>query len=343
MRCLTLADALKEQGNSVSFICREHKGNLIQYIEEKGYLVNKLDMDLPSILTKQESPILEHAKWLGSSQNSDSNECRLILKQIKPDWLIVDHYALDYRWQQALKPVYKKLMVIDDLADRNQQCDLLLDQTYNREQSDYLSLVPKKCTLLLGSQNALLRPEFAQWRDYSLRHRNPPILKQLLITMGGVDANNITGKLLEALKSCELPKNLLIIVVMGETAPHKDAVKLTASTMPVETQVKINVKNMAEIMSNSDMAIGASGATAWERCCLGLPTISIVLAKNQQVIAEKLASKHSIWLIQPHSLVTDLKNIFSKLSVDQMREISTNAKTITDGLGVTKVLTKLLV
>jgi len=129
MRCLTLADALKEQDNNVSFICREHKGNLIQSIEKKGYLVNKLDMDLPSILTKQENSILEHAKWLGSSQKSDSNACCSILKRIKPDWLIVDHYALDYRWQKALKPLFKKPMVIGDLDNRNHQCDLLLDQT----------------------------------------------------------------------------------------------------------------------------------------------------------------------------------------------------------------------
>src|SRR5690606_9706020 len=114
--------------------------------------------------------------------------------ELHPDWLIVDHYALDARWETALRPHYRKLMAVDDLADRRHQCDLLLDQTFGRTVEDYRPWVPATCTVLCGSNFALLRPEFADLRAYSLRRRAKPQLKHLLISMGGVDKDNSTAQ-----------------------------------------------------------------------------------------------------------------------------------------------------
>ena len=119
-------------------------------------------------------------------------------------------------------------MVIDDLADRVHICDLILDQTYGRNEEDYSDYVPKNCQILLGPQYALLRPEFKQWRDYSLKRRVQPVFKQLLITMGGVDPDNITGRVLEILQQCDLPEDLSITIVMGGTAPHLKTIKQQA-------------------------------------------------------------------------------------------------------------------
>lgn len=347
MRCITLADVLKERGNEVSFICRLHKGNLIQYIKDKGYGVYSLAIELPEHeetiqqSAGQDIDTLPHASWLGATQKKDAEDCQSVLDEIRPDWIIVDHYALDYRWQNELKGYYKKLMAIDDLADRRHECDLLLDQTFGRKEKDYRSRVPKDCHLLVGSQYALLRPEFSQWREYSLRRRAAdPGLKKILITMGGVDLDNVTGQVLEKLKYCDLPKNLTITVVMGATALNLQKVKKTAEAMPNKTEVKENVTNMAELMANADLAIGAAGATTWERCCLGLPTLMVILAKNQELIASSIEEAGAAVIIDRH----ELEGICDKLVIDfiNLKEVSSKASQVVDGQGANRIIERIL-
>jgi len=334
MRCLTLANALKQQGAEVEFICREHEGNLIERIEQQDFQVYKLPQNTEIIteIDGSEREKLYGTQWLGSTQQQDAEHCKPILEKIQPDWLIVDHYAIDQTWQALLKENYKKIMVIDDLANRQYHCDILLDQTYGRKEEDYLGLVPKNCQMLLGPRYAILRPEFAEWRDYSLKRRANPELKKLLITMGGVDPDNMTGQVLEVLKSCDLPEGLEITVVMGETAPNIDVVEKKAKKIPYATQVKTNVNNMAELMANADLAIGAAGATTWERCCLGLPSILVVAAENQIKVFEELDSINaieSIWNIK--DLLTEIEGIMLKSN-----KLSLISSSLTDGEGVYK-------
>ena len=295
MRCLTLAEALTVRGAQCAFICREHAGNLIQAIQSKGYEVHVLPA--PPFESHGQGDELAHSNWLGATQDDDALACQAILQAKRPDWLVVDHYAIDARWEDALAPYYNKLMVIDDLADRLHRCDLLLDQTFGRDAADYATLVPTHCRLLCGSQFALLRPEFAALRTYSLQRRAAPQLRHLLITMGGVDKDNATGQVLDALKTCALPLDCQITVVMGHTAPWLSAIQKQAKSLPWPTQVLADVNNMAQLMADSDLAIGAAGATSWERCCLGLPTLMIVLAENQRFAAAVLEIKGAVRLL----------------------------------------------
>ncbi|PCI21436.1 MAG: UDP-2,4-diacetamido-2,4,6-trideoxy-beta-L-altropyranose hydrolase [Piscirickettsiaceae bacterium] len=342
MRCLTLAEALKEKGAQVEFICREHERNLIDFIQGKGFKVHRLsvienDLEISKITGLKSKNILSHAHWLGATQQQDADVCKVILKKIGPDWLIVDHYAIDETWQMELQGTYKKLMVIDDLADRQHLCDLLLDQTFCRRTQGYKELVPDNCQMLLGSQYALLRSEFAQWREYSLKRRENPEFNKLLISMGGVDQDNVTGKVLEELKNGDLPSDLEITVVMGSTAPHLKAVQQQAKILPYKTEVKSNVSNMAEIMSNADFAIGASGATTWERCRLGLPSAIIVLAENQKDIANILAQKNIAIVLDNKSLKIGIKKI-KIMSKQDLFNMSTKAAKMVDGLGAQRVI-----
>jgi UDP-2,4-diacetamido-2,4,6-trideoxy-beta-L-altropyranose hydrolase len=333
MRCLTLAQVLKDNGANVKFICRKHEGNLIDKICLNGFVVYELELYGETEVDNK----LAHSHWLGATQQKDADNCIDTFKSKKIDWLIVDHYALDQRWQKRLKPHYEKLMVIDDLADRKHQCDILLDQTFGRQQEDYLTLTPKDCKLLLGSQYALLRPEFSEWRPYSVERRSHSEFKQLLINMGGVDVGNVTGKVLDELKLCNLPNDISITVVMGSSAPHLESVKSKAITLPYKTEVKVDVGNMAEIMANSDIAIGAAGSTTWERCCLGLPTIQIVIAKNQLFSAETLACYNIVKLAKEIKETTCLL----KDSPKWMKDISDSALEICDGMGGYKVFNKM--
>ncbi|WP_040725699.1 UDP-2,4-diacetamido-2,4,6-trideoxy-beta-L-altropyranose hydrolase [Thiomicrorhabdus sp. Kp2] len=341
MRCLTLADALVNEGATVRFICRAHEGNLVQLIEQKGYevfLLEALNVTRPGNSDKTDK--LFHADWLGDSQLGDAFACKEILSKFnKVDWLIVDHYAIDYRWQQELTSYYKKLFVIDDLADRKHLCNLLLDQTFGREQEDYRSRVPEHCQLLLGSQYALLRPEFSQWRDYSLQRRIKANCETLLISMGGVDPDNVTSKLLQGLIRCSLPKNLHVQVVLGGTAPFLKEINELAQSLPYRVDVLSGVNNMAELMAHVDVCIGAAGATSWERCCLGLPTLMVVLADNQKNIAHNLQSISAVKLLSLDHFER-LCELFESLLTDQVSMAFESAK-VTDGLGVNRVIESL--
>jgi len=350
MRCLTLADAMLKRDVDIVFIIRDHPGHLAELISQKGYEVYKLPLrskkgeesehGVKNDLTEK-GELLFHNKWLGVSQAQDALDCQPILNAIHPDWLIADHYAIDYRWQLALRAYCRKLMVIDDLADRRHECDLLLDQTYGRKNSSYQSLVPADTTLLLGSQYALLRPEFVQWRDYSIRRRASPKLKQLLITMGGVDSNNITCKVLETLKQCGFPNDLNITVVMGTTAPWLEEVKILADQMPYKTEVNVNVSNMAELMANCDFAIGAAGSTVWERCCLGLPSIIIVLAENQVEIASAMQLSGASIVIDVNELQS-IKSELSFMTEERMNTICESSINIVDGQGALNTVNKMM-
>jgi UDP-2,4-diacetamido-2,4,6-trideoxy-beta-L-altropyranose hydrolase len=334
MRCLTLAEALKEKGVQAEFICREHVGNLIDFIQGKGFKVHVLsmtenDIEMPRVTSFKSENVLDHAHWLGATQQQDTDACKVILKKLSPDWLIVDHYAIDDTWQIELQGTYKKLMVIDDLGDRRQLCDLLLDQNYGSTQGKYQALVPVHCKKLVGSSYALLRPEFAQWRKFSLNRRLKPNLKNILISLGGVDPDNYTGQVLEALKQSVLPKDILVKVIMGSTAPNLHSVQQQAQILPYKTEIKVNVSNMAELMANADLAIGAAGATTWERCCLGLPSIQLVIAENQKKIAENLSNIKAIKYIRN---VDDI-NILMETTLIWMQSMGQTASQVCDGVG----------
>lgn len=345
MRCLTLADALKELGAECHFICREHLGHLNALITERGHTVYSLPYS--EQCQQREHNIageLAHASWLGATQEEDAALCAAIVQSLQPDWIIVDHYALDEQWEKALCPYCKQLMVIDDLADRQHDCDLLLDQTFGRAPADYLPLVPQHCQLLCGAKYALLRSEFAQWRDYSLKRREQGQLDHLLINLGGVDKDNITTEILQALAKASLPVNCRITVVMGATAPWIEEVQQQAQQLPWPTEVKVGVNNMAELMANSDLAIGAAGATSWERCCLGLPTIMIVLAPNQMLIASELQAAGAVLFIEKEDIKErNLSRILTDLrtSLVKMKSISNLSAAIADGSGVATVLKRM--
>ncbi len=349
MRCLTLAEALTAKGAECQFISRAHEGNLIDFIRGKGFITHELPIAQHSRGSptargiKVPSPIV-HRHWLGATQAQDSEACAPMLAELRPNWLVVDHYSLDASWEGALAQHYRKLMVIDDLADRTHTCNLLLDQTFGRQTTDYYPLVPTSCRLLCGSQYAILRPEFAALRPYSLQRRGQPTLRELLITMGGVDKDNATAQVLQVLRTCPLPADCRITVVLGEKAPWLEAVSRQVQHMPWETQVLVGVTNMAQLMADSDLAIGAAGATSWERCCLGLPTIMLVLAENQLKVAEGLKQSGAAELVTSVSdLETQLPGLLSLLTSThgKLHAMSETSAAIIDGMGIHSVTTLL--
>tara|TARA_B110000196_G_C21153376_1_gene671339 strand:+ start:5831 stop:6955 length:1125 start_codon:yes stop_codon:yes gene_type:complete len=279
MRCLALAYALKNEGAVCHFICREHKGNLIEHIKNEGFFIHALPV------SPQENYIskinnLTHSDWLGANQAEDAEQCSFILKNLDVSWMIVDHYALDENWERTLAIYYKKLMVIDDLADRKHLCNLLLDQNWFGLSTEirYEKLVRDETVLLLGPKYALLKPEYESIRKVMpLRDGS---VSRVLIFLGGSDPSNETKKVLEAL----LDFNFLNVdVVVG--ANHPDPIGITKIVEArALTSLYMNIPHLADLMVRADLMIGAGGSTTWERMCLGLPSIVISVADNQTPI-----------------------------------------------------------
>ncbi len=274
MRCLTLARQLKSSGAEVFFICCELPGNMIDLIEKEGYVVVAF-------------PFIEMVKrdlW-----KNDFKHTEMILSGVKKkvDWLIVDHYELDVRWEARLRANTKKIMVIDDLANRKHDCDLLLDHNFYYElENRYQSLVPSYCKQLLGPRYALLRSEFYEARK-KLWERDGKV-RRILIFFGGSDPTNETVKALGAIKLIERV-DITIDVVVGIANPNKEYIQHLCDDMP-NAIFYCQVDNMAQLMANADLAIGAGGTTTWERCFLGLPTITVVVADNQIKTTKALAN-----------------------------------------------------
>ncbi|MBO8159077.1 UDP-2,4-diacetamido-2,4,6-trideoxy-beta-L-altropyranose hydrolase [Thermosyntropha sp.] len=280
MRCLTLADELRNKGAEVKFICRNLPGNIIEVAEQRGYQIYMLPYENKSQIIPD-----DYSTWLGADFRRDAEETVRILKQESPDWIIIDHYAIDIKWEQIVRPYVKKIMVIDDLANRQHDCDLLLDQNLvENMEKRYEGLVPPHCVKLLGPSYALLRPEFREARK-KLKKRDGTV-RRILIFFGGSDPTNETEKALKAVLMLNRP-DITVDVVVGKANPHKEKIKKLCDVYP-NVNYYCQVNNMAELMAEADLAIGAGGATTWERCYMGLPSLVITVAKNQEDTARYL-------------------------------------------------------
>lgn len=329
MRCLTLADAL---GRSCHFICRDLPGNAAALIAARGHVVHLLPVADDFVAAPGDTA---HAAWAGTGWARDAVETREVLAGLGADLLVLDHYAFDARWQAAVAP--RRLMVIDDLADRPHRADILLDQNLGRHARDYDDLLAESCFRLVGPGFALLRPEFARHREESLARRRAPVLSRLLIAMGGVDKDDVTGAVLTVLAALPLPPGLRIDVVMGASAPHVRSVQARAAAMPVPTAVLVDVRDMAGLMLKADLAIGAAGGTAWERCCLGLPSLMLVLADNQRDAAAALDRAGAAVLLGEADGAAWARRLADVWGHLNLAELSAAAAAICDGGGAMRV------
>jgi UDP-2,4-diacetamido-2,4,6-trideoxy-beta-L-altropyranose hydrolase len=276
--------------------------------------------------------------------HQDAEETSRYAKDISADWVIVDHYGIDARWEEVLARCGGEIMVIDDIANRPHRCRLLLDQNLGRSAVDYSKQVPRDCVTLIGPQYALLRPEFASLRESSLRRRANGAVRRLLISMGGADLVNATEKVLTALASSPLQSDLSITVVMGTYAPALEEIQSMARRMRQPISVVVDAKNMAELMADSDLAVGAAGTTSWERCCLGLPAFVAVIADNQLEIASALQKAGAVRLFRSTDDIGLLQSELSELikNKEGIGEMSRAAALITDGRGTARVVNEIL-
>ncbi len=333
MRCLTLAEALKKQGAQIRFISRELPMHLRVMLAGKGIEFVSPDSNVRPSPTDD----LAHAHWLGTSQAQDAQDTLDVLSDQSWDWLVVDHYALDYRWETMLRQTAKKILVIDDIADRQHDCDVLLDQNFYADmQTRYTGKVPSHCELLLGPRYALLRDEFRQMHE-QIKPRTGPV-KKMLVFFGGVDADNYTGCAIEALSEIAT-SGLQVDVVIGAQHPYRDQIKAACTQHGFICHVQTD--KMAELMGAADLAIGAGGSATWERCCVGLPTLSLCVAANQQ---QQIADAAQGGMLYAPVIGADLTAVIKSHTITLLengnlrRLISRTAMQTVDGYGVFRII-----
>ena len=336
MRCLALAQRLKQYGVDCFFLSRDHDGHLHNKVASCGFPLLSLGAADSSPIWANDSG---YVRWLGVDPLRDAADTQVRLEGLSVDWLVVDHYGLDAHWEHAVRSTCTRIMAIDDLANRDHAVDVLLDQNLGKTLAHYEARVPASCKLLLGPDYALLRTEFALFRTESLSRRRHGQLRKVLVSMGGVDLQNATGSVLEALSAWAPSTDLEVTVVMGPSAPWCDKVRQQARTLPFPTEVLVNVQRMGGLMCETDLVIGAAGSSSWERCFLGVPTLLFVLADNQRDIADALSQTGAAHLLGGPDEVGHLCRVLDQLVENpaRLRSMSISSAKLIEGHGADRV------
>lgn len=315
MRCITLAHALAKQGFHCQFICRPLPEKLLQWLQAQ-YPVQQLAPD-----------IIE--------QFSDARACVALLN-LPVDLLVVDHYQLAAPFEQSLRSRCRFIMVIDDLANRQHDCDLLLDQNmYPDQHTRYLQRVPDHCCTLLGPGFALLRDEFYQSRPAANRNR-------LLINFGATDPDNLTMLAISALEllKFECPPT---DIVVGATNPWQAEIAHAVRLLP-NVQLHIECAYMATLMQSARLMLGSGGATHWERCYCALPALVVTVAENQLATTVYLAKLGAcVWLGQASDMSASYfaeRLRFYLAQPTLLNNISKNASVLLPATGGTAAVVK---
>lgn len=260
-RCLVVADSMRARGWTCCFATTGDGPRLFPSLAASGHEIRVLDESF--------ADDADEAKAISSAIQSD---CEL---------LVIDHYGRDLEFERAARGWTKRIAVIDDLARRKHDTDVLVDPTPGRGSAAYRQLVPIQCQLLLGPLFAPLRLEFQAIRAETVaRRRASPELRRVFVGFGATDSKNMTAGTVT--KIGETLPNVKVDVVLGAGAAHSSDVKSAAEPFDGKVRIHIEPKSMSSLMAAADLGVGAAGMMSWERCCLGLPSLVSIVAENQR-------------------------------------------------------------
>lgn len=321
MRCASLADALRERGHAVDFVSRSLPAHLADDLRGRGH----------GLLALAPDPVPEADDAAESQHRAGS-----------PDWWVVDHYALGRPWERAVRLGGVRLLAIDDIG-RPHDSDLLLDQNLHGTPDDrYAELVPPRCTRLLGPRYALLRAEFAQARS-AVAPRDGRV-NRLLVFLGGMDADNVTERVLLAVRAARLP-DVGVDIVVGAGHPALERIQALANELP-NACCHVQTSRMVDLLLQADLAVGAGGTATWERCALGVPTLALCIADNQRDLLDAGSRAGIVYVPDsadqhdPDTLAAHLRALVGNTAL--RRWLSRNAYDCVDGQGARRVAAAML-
>ena len=345
VRCLTLAEGLRNRKFNVSFLSQRLPGHFFAQFAARGFSVGSLPaLEYDGCVPERDSAV-PHAGWLGVDWQHDAGHAAEVLSAVNrpADWLIVDHYALDKRWEDAMRPYANHIMVIDDLANRPHNCDLLLDQICTEDHLRYEGLLPSRCRKLFGSKFALLRPEFpaarahpdfpAEFVDNNVAH----------VFFGTSDKAGHTMRFSRLLLE-QFPSLHLKIAVGGSFA-HQDRLADMALQFGGRVAWQQGVTDMAAHMRDCSIAVGTPGMSTWERACMGLPAAHLTNAASQVDILLSLQESGFCELLGHVESITDEEFVTGmahflgdRTRLTRMRQMGIES---VDGKGVERVIGEL--
>lgn len=323
MRCRTLGTVLRARGHEVCILCRELPEALVRQLGADGILV----VPLPG--QQGAGPLAE---------KSDAAAFRAALGTSRSDWIVVDHYGLGLDWEMEVRHSTRRLMVIDDLANRPHDCDVLLDQNLVAGfELRYQQLVGENCKLLLGPGHALVAPEFPAHRSDSLSRRRAGERMRLLIFMGGGDTFKATAMALDAVAMSE-PAWTSIDCVVGAGCPNLGDLRFRTGKIP-GAALHVQTSRMADLMLAADCAITGGGSVSWEKCTMGLPSVVAVMAENQAPIAAALHSAGAQMTLGSVERLTsaDVSSALARIRAEHLANMTSKCSAICDGLGAVRV------
>ncbi|HEY9080138.1 UDP-2,4-diacetamido-2,4,6-trideoxy-beta-L-altropyranose hydrolase [Magnetovibrio sp.] len=318
IRCLTLAHALKQEGWNIRFA------------------VSPQTLDIVPQLAQSDMTYVEVDKTPDAFMAPFQNGCHLA---------VIDHYEWNGEHHRRCKGWAQRILVIDDMANRSYEADFLLDQTIGRAPQEYIGKVPSACRVMTGANYALLRPEFAENRQTAITyHTTPRDKRKILISMGMMDADDLTSTALRGL--AQLTADIEVDVVLSKRAPNIDKVRSLSLPNHIRMTIHADGGDMAQLMSAADISIGASGVTSLERCSLGLPSVTVVLADNQARIAEEVAEAGASINLGWHGDVTpgDIAEAVRRLMSDEplYLHMVDKAAGLCDGTGTARTIQTIL-
>ncbi len=315
MRCIALGQVWQDGGGEVVFITFSDTPALLQRLRDENFQV--IELKDPSAF------------------------------QPEGGWVVLDGYQFTLEDQRAIRKAGCKLLVIDDYNHLPEyECDILLNQNINAAELNY-TINPEAC-LLLGTRYAMLRREFqcletgsaGHFKNFqTLEKKLPNPGKNILVTLGGADPDNVTEKVIEALQQLNLPE-LHAKIIVGPANPHIETLKAAAAHSTFDLRLLTDVKDMPELMNWADLAVTAAGSTCWELCCLGVPFITLVLAENQRGLAAELNARGIATCQGEHPSIGEIADAADALAkdADRRRNCSEKGRVLVDGLGAVRVL-----
>lgn len=265
MRCVALAQAWEHAGGKIFFAQAEATPAIEQRLRTEGFEALRVNATPAS--------------------TDDATQTIRFAREHNASWIVADGYHFDAGYQRHIKEAGLKLLFLDDYGHaKHYWADYVLNQNLSADPKLYSSREPHT-QLLLGTKYVLLRKEFEKWRDW--KRTIPPGARKVLVTLGGSDPDNVTGKVLDAL-SQEKNKELECVVVVGGSNAHLESLRAAICHPPSAIRLVVDATNMPELMAWADVAVAAGGTTSWELAFMGLPAIVLVLAQNQRENAERL-------------------------------------------------------
>ena len=341
VRCMNLAKFLIKRDAEVTFISRNVGSDLNKQIMAAGCRV--IDLQLQSNSSNQ-SPD-DYATWLGANERDDISQCLSLISDNEDFSIIVDHYGVNQEWLGIAKKECSQLIVLDDLAERKLDVDVVINQNLGWTAADYANLVEQETKLLLGPRYAIIDENYSTVRqklDRSFESEDP---LRVLISLGGSDIENVSGKVARVLEEMQRKHDFVVTIVVGSLNPNSNDLHELCQRSGGKIVLIQGANNLVDAYASHDIAVGAIGGSSWERCCLGLPTILVPIAENQKPAASKLHDAGAGILLDSSSdqFGLELCNTLIRLANPEVRkQISNIAADVCDGSGGKRVVNEII-